>query len=130
MAAHRCSPFITRRKRPTRRAGWPHPFRDDFFGRARDDILLKRRLANRSLTMKGEAAMLTYNVFRSTRTDVYCAVPEDRTVPTFLSSSNAWAFAGRIDRRSSSLNPAAAAEGVRLNGFYLFQPVPSQKLAA
>jgi len=68
--------------------------------------------------------MHTYNLFRSkSETGVYCAVPEDRVVPGFLTGES-WEFSGKADPQSSApvgFNGAAAVAGVRFNGFYLFQ---------
>jgi hypothetical protein len=69
--------------------------------------------------------MLTirYNVFRNReREDLCCAVPEDRSVPGFVTDS-AWSFAGPLGDIGLPLgfDPAAAATGARLNGFYVFQ---------
>jgi hypothetical protein len=68
------------------------------------------------------------NLFRRRGTeDVYCAVPEDRVVPSFL-KGDLWEFVGRLDDRSAwpaGFNPAAAEAGIRYNGYYLFQRVPT-----
>jgi hypothetical protein len=68
--------------------------------------------------------MHTYNLFRSkSETGVYCAVPEDRAVPGFLTGEG-WEFSGKAGPQSSApvgFNGAAAVTGVRFNGFYLFQ---------
>ncbi len=68
--------------------------------------------------------MLIYNVFRAKHeAQTYCAVPEDRAVPRFL-NAQAWEFEGKIDGVGPGplgFDEAAAAVGVRFNGFYLFQ---------
>lgn len=69
-----------------------------------------------------------YNLFRNRdREDLCCAVPEDRIVPGFVRSQG-WTFAGRVaeggsdaPREPRGFDTAAAAEGSRLNGFYVFQ---------
>ena len=67
--------------------------------------------------------MQPYNLFRSAgRHGLFCAVPEERSVPGFLTSPH-WVFSGRIDDRRTGLigfDPKAAAAGVRFNGFHLF----------
>ena len=65
-----------------------------------------------------------YNIFRrKDRPDLYCAVPEDRTIPSFLAPES-WEFTGAV-RAPSDAPPGfkerAARVGVRLSGFYLFQ---------
>lgn len=68
--------------------------------------------------------MQAYNLFRSRcETGLYCAVPEDRIVPRFL-TGNLWEFSGKADQKILApvgFNSAAAATGVRFNGFYLFE---------
>jgi hypothetical protein len=64
----------------------------------------------------------TYNLFqREDKPDLYCAVPEDRAVPTFLRAGS-WAFVGRITEAAAlpGFQEEQARSGVRLNGFYLF----------
>jgi hypothetical protein len=67
--------------------------------------------------------MQPYNLFRSNGRDgLLCAVPEERSVPSFLTAPR-WAFSGRLDGRQTTLlgfDPKAAAAGVRFNGFHLF----------
>jgi hypothetical protein len=70
---------------------------------------------------------LTYNVFRRKgRSELHCAVPQDRFVPTFLDGAF-WEFAGTV-RESASVRAcfkrASALVGVRLLGFHLFQVTP------
>jgi len=69
-----------------------------------------------------EQDMYSYNLFRSTLPDgLVCAVPEQRSVPSFLVEPN-WQFGGRTDGADAPLgfDRKAAMEGVRFNGFYLF----------
>ncbi len=64
----------------------------------------------------------TYNLFQhEDKADLYCAVPEDRAVPTFLRADH-WAFVGRITKAAAlpGFQEEQARSGVRLNGFYLF----------
>ncbi|NIX77871.1 hypothetical protein [Microvirga terricola] len=67
--------------------------------------------------------MCAYNLFRSNRADgLLCAVPEERSVPPFVTGPR-WTFDGRVDGdRSAPLgfDGKAAEAGVRFNGFYLF----------
>ena len=67
--------------------------------------------------------MQPYNVFRSNRRDgLLCAVPEARSVPSFLTAPE-WVFSGKIDREQLAplgFDVRAAAAGVRFNGFHLF----------
>lgn len=67
--------------------------------------------------------MRAYNLFRrKTQRGVYCAVPEDCVVPSFLRAT-AWDYDGRVSGEAASLlgfDPEAAETGVRFNGFYLF----------
>ena len=71
----------------------------------------------------GKAAMHIYNLFRSKCQDgLYCAVPEDRTVPAFV-KADSWEFGGKVDHALTpplGFNGTAAKAGVRFNGFYLF----------
>jgi hypothetical protein len=64
----------------------------------------------------------TYNLFRrEEKPDLYCAVPEDRVVPTFLQREN-WTFVGKITEGAAlpGFWADCARSSVRLNGFYLF----------
>jgi hypothetical protein len=67
--------------------------------------------------------MHAYNLFRSTGTNaLICAVPEERSVPGFL-TSRSWEFGGRIDGGRDiplGFDARAAATAIRFNGFYLF----------
>jgi len=67
--------------------------------------------------------MQAYNLFRSKSDGLYCAVPEDRAVPGFL-TGDLWEFTGKTDHPMSApmgFNGSAAITGVRFNGFYLFE---------
>jgi hypothetical protein len=67
--------------------------------------------------------MHPYNLFRSNGRDgLLCAVPEERSVPSFLTAPR-WTFGGKLDGRQTrplGFDPKAAAAGVRFNGFHLF----------
>lgn len=67
--------------------------------------------------------MCAYNLFRSNQADgLLCAVPEERSVPPFVTGPR-WTFYGRVgDGREPPLgfDGKAAETGVRFNGFYLF----------
>jgi hypothetical protein len=71
--------------------------------------------------------MRAYNLFRhKAECGVYCAVPEDRAVPAFLSAS-AWEFTGKVDNAGalpSGFDEKVASAGVRFNGFYVYQAPP------
>lgn len=68
--------------------------------------------------------MCNYNLFRhADRSELICAVPEVRPVPTFIKGSP-WSFVGRLSdcaNGSSGFNHRAAEESIHCNGFYLFQ---------
>src|SRR5919112_1428897 len=69
----------------------------------------------------------SYNLFRrEDKPDLYCAVPEDHAVPTFLRGDH-WAFVGRITEAAAlpGFRGDLANSGVRLNGFYLFMAHPT-----
>jgi hypothetical protein len=67
--------------------------------------------------------MHAYNLFRSKGANaLVCAVPEERTVPGFL-TGRTWEFGGRLDGHRAiplGFDKRAAAAAVRFNGFYLF----------
>ena len=71
--------------------------------------------------------MHAYNLFRrKDEKTLYCAVPEDRIVPEFL-TAKAWEFGGKVEEPTTTLvglDLRAAAKTVRFNGFYLFQAFP------
>lgn len=68
--------------------------------------------------------MRAYNLFcRKIGRELYVAVPLDLVVPSFIDDRQ-WEYAGVIDQWSAppnGFNLKVAAEGVRYNGFYLFQ---------
>jgi hypothetical protein len=78
---------------------------------------------------RGEATMATYNVFRTTEIEFYCAVPEDRPVPSFV-VSRGWEFSGRLDERRTVKLPKSLKVAVRFNGFYIFHPFERPKLVS
>ena len=59
-----------------------------------------------------------YSVFRHRlATDLFCAVPEDRPVPTFIEAMS-WTFGGRTDALpEGAFDPEAAATAMRFIGF-------------
>ena len=63
----------------------------------------------------------SYHLFSlQNKPNLYCAVPDDRPVPGFLTSPG-WEFRGPTDEIAlGALRARAAASGVRLNGFFLF----------
>jgi hypothetical protein len=68
--------------------------------------------------------MPAYNLFRHReKQHVICAVPEGLTVPNFIAEKT-WEFVRKLAEPAAvpiGFNPRAATEGVRVNGFYLFQ---------
>ena len=65
--------------------------------------------------------MRAYNLFRrKDKADLYCAVPEDIAVPSFVTDET-WEFAQSLELDVLSGFDATAAEAsVKANGFYLF----------
>ncbi len=67
--------------------------------------------------------MQPLNLFRSRGPNgLFCAVPEERTVPSFV-TDRGWMFRGRLEGSAEAplgFDRKAAAAGVRFNGFYLF----------
>jgi hypothetical protein len=68
--------------------------------------------------------MHAFNLFRSKGSNaLICAVPEERSVPAFL-TARSWEFGGRVDGRRDEVllgfDTRAAAAAVRFNGFYLY----------
>ena len=67
--------------------------------------------------------MQTLNLFRTRgRHGLFCAVPEERTVPPFVTGQH-WTFSRKLDGSGAAplgFDAKAAAAGVRFNGFYLF----------
>ena len=70
--------------------------------------------------------MRTYNLFRrQNEEDLYCAVPADVAVPSFLTDET-WEWAQSLDVRQLSDFDAEAAEiSANTNGFYLFHSTDS-----
>jgi hypothetical protein len=68
--------------------------------------------------------MRAYNLFRHRdKQHLLCAVPEDHEVPRFI-AERAWSFGGKLTEAATApvgFDVLAARDGVRLNGFYLFQ---------
>ena len=73
--------------------------------------------------MNKDRAARCYNLFRrKLEEDLYCAVPEDRPVPSFLTDVT-WNYAYTLREGVASppgFDQAAAELGVRLIGFHLF----------
>ena len=69
--------------------------------------------------------MLTYNLFRNKDVaDLYCAVPQDQPVPTFLTEDK-WNYDRALDVRTlSGFDATAASASAKINGFYLFHVRP------
>lgn len=67
--------------------------------------------------------MQTYNLFRSRESNpLVCAVPEERSVPSFVTAER-WEFGGRLEDKQDpplGFDMKAAAAAVRFNGFYIF----------
>ena len=65
--------------------------------------------------------MRVYNLFRrKDEADLYCAVPEDIAVPSFVTQET-WQFARSVELDVlSGFDATAAEESVKANGFYLF----------
>lgn len=70
----------------------------------------------------------TYNLFRNRlRPELLCAVPEHRSVPSFLALED-WTFEQPLhaaEPAPAGFEERAATVGVRFNGFYLFQVTSS-----
>jgi hypothetical protein len=73
--------------------------------------------------------MLAYNLFCRRDKDFYCAVPEDRPVPSFL-GDHKWEFGGKLVEGSRVMLPKAMKVAVRFNGFYIFHPFERPKMAS
>jgi hypothetical protein len=75
--------------------------------------------------------MHAYNLFRSKGSEaLYCAVPEECSVPAFLTARR-WEFRGRIDdahKGPVGFDKKAADSGVRFNGFHLFPDFQREQL--
>ncbi len=67
-----------------------------------------------------------HNLFRNkARPDLYCAVPEDKTVPPFIREPG-WEFAGQVLDRSAAplgFREAAARFASGTLGFYVFHRI-------
>jgi hypothetical protein len=65
--------------------------------------------------------MHTYNLFRRKgEADLFCAVPQDVPVPSFVSAEE-WEYAHPLEIETLSAFDATAAEtSAAANGFYLF----------
>jgi len=85
--------------------------------------------SNLQLAARSEASDCAYNLFiNKQRPEILCAVPEDRPIPSFISSEQ-WTYAGPLrpqDARLAGFNDKAAAAGIRFNGFHLFQVTTAQ----
>jgi hypothetical protein len=70
--------------------------------------------------------MRAYNLFRRKgRAALFCAVPEDLAVPSFVTDEN-WAFERTIGAGGAmppGFDEVGAEIGARFNGFYLFQEI-------
>jgi hypothetical protein len=100
-------------------------------GRLRDKN--PHQLSKAICKMKKNNDPLAYNLFRrSGHPDLYCAVPDCRTVPSFITKP-AWDFAGTV------LDEASAPLGFRMRpaqeasihqGFYVFHRIPDKMTGA
>jgi len=100
-----------------------------------DESLHDRGKALNTTRQAGEARSASYNLFRRREEpDLYCAVPQPRPVPAFVSGDE-WEFAGAVlagDGAPLGFDPRAALAGARLNGFYVFlarSAVPARRAA-
>ena len=70
--------------------------------------------------------MHAYNLFRRKGDcELFCAVPEDRIVPSFIDGAR-WEFLGKLDDAGPSpagFDARSAATSVRFNGCYLFAAI-------
>ena len=82
-----------------------------------------------NLPLGSEKYWPAYNLFRhKLMPDLFCAVPQDWPVPSFIEGS-AWAFAGTISERTpapAGLDWELAAASVRRSGFVMFQSSPTK----
>ncbi len=69
--------------------------------------------------------MIIYNLFRhKDEADLYCAVPADRPVPTFLTEGE-WEYTHSPDITAlPDFDAAATSRPIRENDFFLFHPSP------
>jgi hypothetical protein len=69
---------------------------------------------------------ICHNLFRNkARPDLYCAVPEDKTVPPFIREPG-WEFAGRVSDKATApmgFKEAAAWSAANFLGFYVFHRI-------
>jgi len=69
-----------------------------------------------------DAVLPPYNLFsRNDAPDLYCAIPQDRPVPSFIDCN--WQFKGSFDRSQRAPHgfiPTVASASVRMNGYYVF----------
>jgi hypothetical protein len=70
---------------------------------------------------RGTETKVSYNLCRHRlASDLYCAVPQDRPVPTFIKAAN-WTFSGATDALAKPpFDMAVARTAVRFMGSYLF----------
>jgi hypothetical protein len=77
--------------------------------------------------------MNTFNLFRRCLgSEVYCAVPEDRAVPSFI-RGDTWEFAGKLEPQRGRLitfDMADVESSVRSSGYFLFNSAPARSRAA
>ncbi|KLK93616.1 hypothetical protein AA309_08150 [Microvirga vignae] len=68
--------------------------------------------------------MLIYNLFRhKDEVDLYCAVPEDRPVPEFLTADD-WEYARALDIRTLFDADTPANRSAKDGDFFLFHRRP------
>jgi len=69
--------------------------------------------------------MLTFNLFQhKDEPGLYCAVPEDRPVPAFLTGDE-WGYADTMDAKAlSGFDATVASASAKASGFYLFHSKP------
>lgn len=77
--------------------------------------------------------MSAYNLFRKEGCAAfYCAVPEDRVLPSFVRGP-VWVFSGRVEDGGAhplAFDMKAAETGARFNGFHLLPCFEAERLAA
>jgi PAS domain-containing protein len=81
------------------------------------------RFSREPAPARPERRSCTYKLFRNKpRPELLCAVPEDRSGPSFLASQE-WEFERHLRpwHNQPGFRDRAAHAGVQLNGFYLFQ---------
>ncbi len=81
-------------------------------------------LIHETAPTRKETRACAYNLFRNNeRAELFCAVPEDRPVPSLI-VAQAWTFERILhthDVAPPGFHERGAKAGVRYNGFYLFQ---------